>query len=73
MYRILIVDDSHNLKKLKLNAILKKHNISEVEDTSNFNSIMREILVFNPHVIFFNIDINNGEGLKILKKIINLI
>lgn len=72
MYRILIVDDSHNLKRLKVNAILKNHNISEVKDTSNFNSIMREILSFNPHAIFFNIAINNGKGLTILKEIIKL-
>lgn len=72
MYRILIVDDSHNLKKLKVNSILKNHNISEVKDTSSFNSIMREILNFNLHAIFFNIAINNGKGLKILKEIIKL-
>lgn len=72
MYRILIVDDSYSLVKIKEYSSCREYNIDEVKDASSYNNIINKILNFKPNIVFINISINKNIGLNILKKLAKL-
>ena len=72
MYRILIVDNSCSLKKIKEYRSCREYNIDEVRDINSYNSIINKILNFKPHIVFINISINKNVGLNNLKKLSKL-
>ena len=72
MYRILIVDNSCSLMKIREYSSFREYSIDEVKNTSSYNNIVNKILNFKPHIIFINISINKNIGLNILKKLVNL-
>ncbi|WP_195517229.1 response regulator transcription factor [Paraclostridium bifermentans] len=72
MYRILIVDNSSSLMKMREYSSCREYNIDEVKDAINYNNIINKILNFKPHIVFINISINKSVGLNILKKLSKL-
>ncbi|WP_370831985.1 helix-turn-helix transcriptional regulator [Clostridium sp.] len=72
MYRILIVDSSYSLMKIKEYSSCREYNIDKVKDTSSYNNIVSKILNFKPHIVVINISINNNIGLNTLKKLTKL-
>ena len=58
MYRILIVDNSSSLMKMREYSSCREYNIDEVKDAINYNNIINKILNFKPHIVFINISIN---------------
>ena len=46
MYRILIVDNSSSLMKMREYSSCREYNIDEVKDAINYNNIINKILNF---------------------------
>jgi two-component system, LytTR family, response regulator len=67
--RILIIDNEQPIREALRTMILKVDNGSEVQEAEGVQSGLAKIADFNPEILFLDIEMDDGTGFDLLRKI----
>ena len=72
MCKILIIDNSYSLIKIKEYDSFREYKIDEINDISNYNNVVNKIFSFKPHIVVINLSEKQYLGLNILKQLVKI-